>query len=417
MKKTKKRIHKKQTKKKQTKKKQTKKKQTFYIQLGGPINKEDNTRLISDVEAAAEARKIIEPEKATARNLIGDITNFLTECNIGIVYIKNLDNSITIYLYLLADNGQPIYFYYTTYKHITIEPQEVDYEFNFPVEEWPISVKKIIINAPKKYKRQILRITTTLCVLNGYSFAIFIQTLIMAQALLDNIIFARKEDTTDAAGSLRNFNNLLGFWTSEELELVYRDYLNFPGGMSFIKYLQSIPEPEETFYGEALKEGERPIRITGDELAINDSPDEDFSTQDAETEEAKESQHSSVFGSQSQTSSVGSQSQEEVDVSAANPSKFAIIPLSLTYLAEIIGTRIEEKKEAFLRFLRFLRTKPAVLVETIQEKIQELERNDEGWQFTNPDPPVRFDLQPGMQYFFRQVDRDLIPVRTLKDLM
>ena len=237
----------------------------------------------------------------------------------------------------------------------------------------------------------------------------------MAQALLDNIIFARKEDMTDAAGSPHNFNNILGFWTSEQLELVYRDYLNFPGGMSFTAYSESLPAAKKIIYGVEPEEGEDVIPMTGDELAVGDSQDDPFSTQDAKAEEAKESQHSSVFGSQSQTSAFGSQSQEE-DVSAANPSKFAIIPRSLTYLAEIIEPRIEEKKH------KFMTTPRENLVKTIQEQIQELEDNQEGWQFTNPDPPVPSHLLRSRRMLYliqvrRQVGTELIPVETLEDLM
>jgi hypothetical protein len=411
MKKTK-RIIKKQTKKR-INKKQTKKrnKKTFYMQRGGPKkpsskrtlteemnadkqqykkaaldeeeedeeeeDEEEEEALAGEDESEREVGIIISSAKEDARYLIREIETFLRHCGIKIYSENNEDGSITIYLYLV--NGtEPVYFYYTTYKYIQIDPEDMEEEFYTPVEHWPVSQKKIIINAPPEYKRSILQIKTQLSVLNGFGWAILVDTYLMSKALLEaDIIFASKEDMTDRAGegSLNNMNHLLGFWSTDDMELLFHEHLRLPKDMSFEDYLQSLKTEaaqEIAVYGEGSIEyypaGAQVVGIplTG-AVDISTQPnDDDYSP----------SQYSQVESTQESDDSVSSSEEEAGKIPPVDPSKYAITPVSLSYLRGVLPNTLDEKKT------KFLKMKAPTIISQIEHHKAEL--RGQSWEFVEP---------------------------------
>jgi len=389
MKKTK-RIIKKQTKKR-INKKQTKKrnKKTFYMQRGGPkkpsskrtadvmpADEQDYKKVALKDAAEREVGIIISSAKMDARYLIGQIQEFLDVCGIQIYSENNVDGSITIYLYLL--NGKKrVYFYYTTYKYIQIDPEDMEEEFYTPVEHWPVSQKKIIINAPPEYKRSILQIKTQLSVLNGFGWAILVDTYLMSKALLEaNIIFASKEDMTDRAGegSLNNMNHLLGFWSTDDMELLYDEDLRLLKDMSFEDYQQSLKREaaeEIAVYGEGSIEhypaGEHVegIPLTGALDILTQASDYTYSP----------SQDSQVESTQESDDSLHSSEEEAGKIPPVDPSKYAITPVSLSYLRDVLPKTLDEKKTKFLEMKRDI-------ISLIEDHKAEL--RGQSWEFVEP---------------------------------
>jgi len=335
------------------KSKYTKKNKKFFLQKGG-IGHEVIT---------------------AARELIDRIDNFFKDCNIGIeCYLipepgsdhRNYHRKIYLYINNSEDNSKE-YFYQTTFKII-----DYDFEDEQSVENWSTLDKKMLHEEPRENKNYELYITTTLCILNGYSFAIIVQGYIMCKCLLEGIIFAKKEDMTDAASKNlpRNFNNILGFFTGEHIHLVHSE-----DNEDLTNYITKRGDEEKSKWDKV--ERDRPLLAAA--KIEDEDDDEDYNSSQSDSQ---------PFSDDSQDNYVIEE--EEFSMPTTEPTKYALLPKVIpqlnNYLNEHFFTEKERKFHTFAgkRKQHELQNYLDEKVITISQNRQKLEEQSTGWTFDNP---------------------------------
>ena len=185
--------------------KKSNKKRGTARKRGGTKEKPSKSRRVKSSKRIKTPLTKIEIAKNNAQLIIEKVDKFLDHCKIFKEYYKEHDSSVTIYLFIYGENGEKIYFYYTTFLIID---------------------DSICIQSRRSKSlddQKVLFIKTTHCILNGFGFSVIIQSYIMAKYLLKDILYATKEDTTDASSksSVKNINHILDFWNCDFLELVF----------------------------------------------------------------------------------------------------------------------------------------------------------------------------------------------------
>jgi len=341
-----KRKYTKKNKKNIRKRKYTKKNKNIFLQKGG-----------------------IRPETITAaRELIDRIDNFFKDCNIGIEYYlipepgndlsddpRNYHRKIYLYINNPEDNSKE-YFYQTTFKIINYDSEDEQY-----LESWSDLDKEILREGPHVYE---LYIITTLCILNGYSFAVIVQGYIMCKCLLKDIIFAKKEDMTDAASnnSVRNFNHILGFYPGEHIQLI-----NSEDNEDLTKYLEKRQDEEKLKWDKAEDDIPLAAKAEDDEEHVSDyNPSSPGSEPFSDYEK------------------------EEISLNTTDSTKYALLPKVIPQLNDILNDIFfTEKKEKFTsltgkRKQDKLEDFLGERVKIISQNRQKLQEQSTGWTFDDP---------------------------------
>lgn len=273
-------------------------------------------RLINLKKRAEENIKLI--EELFRRNKIG-IEYYTSHLNPGVFYV---------YLYL-GPNYAKRYFYKTTFGfNIGFDggiDREEFIEFMDSIREFLPKYKA------KEFEKGIrnphLYFYTTLCLLNGFYFAYFVQGYIMSKAYLAGAIYAEKEDMTDNSNKIRNFNLMLCYYPKDFTSLAYKETRS--NDTPYIGIKSAFNDAINSNKHHNMKEFEKSDRdrtMAQDEVSsIGDSVQSDFGSY------SDSSFHPDSVGSYSDSSSDGSSLQSvsgssvATEISLHDPGKLAVL--------------------------------------------------------------------------------------------
>jgi hypothetical protein len=316
--------------------------------------------------------------KKFAKENIELIEELFHDNNIGVEYYTSVytPSVISVYLYLGHDTKKT-YFYKTTFGF------NKNFEDGVNNEEFMEFMESILEFLPRYKAKEFekgqdkshLYFYTTLCLLNGFYFAYFVQGYIISKAYLAGIIYAEKEDMTDNSDKIRNFNIMLCFYPKEFTSLHYA----MP--------LEDIPERP---YHE-IKSAFEDDSINTDEYRIKEldkSPNDprialyrgtDERIMDLEPDSVDSSStYSTEPDSESSSISSDSDSSVATAISVHDSGKLAILSDTVRFMNTNLPRMIKKVND------KFVKQDIASKIHRIDEQKSNLKSG--AWGFNEPDP-------------------------------
>lgn len=248
---------------------------------------------------------------------------------------------------------EKLYFYQTKFKLIPIYEKDDIAFFMDSLDFLP------------EYKRKELRLSnctlyffTTICLLNGFYFAYFVQGYVMLKSYLQGVFHAEKEDMTNMSSKMKNFNLMLCF------------YPKYPTSLLFHEYPEEHIIQEVFIDNEVIKEIENISlkEIEAREIKYDDNEDEDSDSDYDDSE--------SIVDGDDNDSSYDSDDASEI--SQHDPGKMAILSETVEYMViNILG--MIERVNGRLEMVPL-----AKKIERIEKQKKEYNDGD-GWNMPEPE--------------------------------